>query len=74
MSEWMSDADRVWLDTMEETISIVRMMFADRALLLMLSGAVFALHQDMLKRAELTCAKSECSASEFIRPSKRSMT
>ena len=49
MSECLSDADRFWLDTMEDTLSIVRMIFADRALFLMLSGAVFALHQDMLK-------------------------
>jgi len=49
MSEYISDDDRFWLDTMEDTISIVRMTFSDRALFLMLSGAVFALHQDMLK-------------------------
>jgi hypothetical protein len=49
MSERSSDIDRFWLDTMEDTISIVRAMFTDRALFLMLSGAVFALHQDMLK-------------------------
>ena len=57
MSEWMFDVDRIWLDTMEETISIVRMMFADRALLLMLSGAVFALHQDMLKARQIDMRK-----------------
>ena len=45
----MRDVDRFWLDTMEDTISIVRAMFADHALFLMLCGAVFALQQDMLK-------------------------
>ena len=59
MSEWLSDADRFWLDTMDETISIVRTMFFDRALLLMLAGAVFALHQDMLKAREIDMRKVE---------------
>ena len=49
MPEAISGADRYWLDTMEDTLSIVRVISADRALFLMLSGAVFALHQDMLK-------------------------
>ena len=44
-----ADNDRFWLDTMEDTISMVRMIFNDRTLFLMLAGAVFALHQDMLK-------------------------
>ena len=33
----------------KNTLSIVRLISADRALFLMLSGAVFALQQDMLK-------------------------
>ena len=44
-----ADVDRIWLDTMEDTISIVRAVFADHALFLLLCGAVFALQQDMLK-------------------------
>ena len=57
MSERSADVDRIWLDTMEETISIVRTMFADHALFLMLSGAVFALHQDMLKARRIDMRK-----------------
>jgi hypothetical protein len=49
MSERSADVDRFWLDTMENTISIVRAVFADHALFLLLCGAVFALQQDMLK-------------------------
>jgi hypothetical protein len=49
MLESGSDRDRFWLDTMEDTISMVRIISHDRTLLLMLAGAVFALHQDMLK-------------------------
>jgi hypothetical protein len=49
MSERSADVNRFWLDTMEDTISIVRTMFTDHALFLMLCGAVFALQQDMLK-------------------------
>ena len=49
MSERSADVDRFWLDTMEDTISIVRAVFADHALFLLLCGAVFALQQDMLK-------------------------
>jgi hypothetical protein len=49
LSERSADVDRFWLDTMEDTISIVRAVFADHALFLLLCGAVFALQQDMLK-------------------------
>jgi hypothetical protein len=57
MPEAISGADRFWLDTMEDALSIVRMMSADRALLLMLSGAAFALHQDMLRAREVDMRK-----------------
>ena len=57
MPEALSGADRFWLDTMEDTLSIVRMISADRALFLMLSGAVFALHQDMLKARGINMRK-----------------
>jgi hypothetical protein len=43
---------------MEDTVSIVRMMSSDRALFLMLSGAVFALHQDMLKARGIDMRKT----------------
>ena len=55
----ISDDDRFWLDTMENTISLVRMIFSDRALFLMLSGAVFALHQDMLKARGVDMRKTD---------------
>jgi hypothetical protein len=65
MLESGSDSDRFWLNTMEDTISMVRIISHDRTLLLMLAGAVFALHQDMLKARGVDMRKG---FSERVRP------
>ena len=65
--ESRSDNDRFWLDTMEDTISMVRMIFNDRTLFLMLAGAVFALHQDMLKACGMDM-RNVTMFSDGIRP------
>ena len=65
--ESRSDNDRFWLETMEDTISMVRMIFNDRTLFLMLAGAVFALHQDMLNACAVDMRKLGV-LSEGIRP------